>query len=110
MNDPTVFDCFLYGALIGAGILATGGLCWALAYRGRKRWSAERSSTSYAGHVPPRPIPHSFDAMAAGWLAFSDATRQAYGSFERYAQHLNDDPSRSLDNPVPMPARSGHQQ
>ena len=42
MNNVTALDCFLYGALIGAGILATGGLCWALAYRGRKRWSAER--------------------------------------------------------------------
>ncbi len=42
MNNATALDCFLCGALIGAGILATGGLCWALAYRGRKRWSAER--------------------------------------------------------------------
>lgn len=41
MNDPTILDCFLYGALIGAGILAVGGLCWAVAYQGRKRWSAE---------------------------------------------------------------------
>ena len=42
MNDPTILDCFLYGALVGAGILAVCGLCWAVAYQGRKRWSAER--------------------------------------------------------------------
>ncbi|MDQ2822747.1 MAG: hypothetical protein M3Y65_20610 [Pseudomonadota bacterium] len=43
MNNVTTFDCFLYGALMGAGILAVGGLCWALAHRGRKRWSAKRT-------------------------------------------------------------------
>lgn len=106
MCESTLVDCFIRGAMVGAGMLAFGGLCWVMERQGRKRWSAEkRRDAPYAGHVPPRPIPHSFDAMTAGWLAFSDETRQAYGSFEWYAQHLRDDPSRSLDNPVPQPTR-----
>lgn len=104
MNELTLLDYYIRGAMVGAGMLTFGALCWWMARMGRKRWSAEkRDDASYVGHVPPRPIPHSFDAMTAGWIAFSDTTRQAYGSFERYAQHLRDDPSRSLDNPIPQP-------
>lgn len=38
----TLLDCFFRGAMVGAGMLAFGGLCWWMARMGRKRWSAER--------------------------------------------------------------------
>lgn len=42
MNDLTAIDILLYGALAGVIAVAIGAVLWALAYRGRKRWSAER--------------------------------------------------------------------
>jgi hypothetical protein len=38
----TMLDCFIRGAMVGASMLAFGGLCWAMARQGRQRWSAER--------------------------------------------------------------------
>jgi hypothetical protein len=44
MNNLSAFDILLYGALTGVVLVAIGAALWALAYRGRKRWSAERQS------------------------------------------------------------------
>lgn len=41
MNDLSAFDILLFVALIGAVMVSLLGLCWALAHRGRQRWSAE---------------------------------------------------------------------
>lgn len=42
MNEPTLLDCFICGAMVGAGMLTFGALCWWMARQDRKRWSAER--------------------------------------------------------------------
>jgi hypothetical protein len=42
MNDLSAIDIILFCALMGAVMVAVLGLCWALEYRGRQRWSAER--------------------------------------------------------------------
>lgn len=41
MNDLTILDYYLRGAMVGAVILAFGALCWWMARMGRKRWNAE---------------------------------------------------------------------
>jgi hypothetical protein len=42
MNDFSAFDILLYRALAGVVLEAVGAALWALAYQGRKRWSAWR--------------------------------------------------------------------
>ena len=42
MNDLSAFDILLYGALSGAVLVAVGAALWALAWRGRRRFNAER--------------------------------------------------------------------
>jgi gas vesicle protein len=42
MNNLSATDILLYGALVGAVVVAFGAVLWACAYRGRQRWSAER--------------------------------------------------------------------
>ncbi|MDQ2822051.1 MAG: hypothetical protein M3Y65_16925 [Pseudomonadota bacterium] len=44
MNDLSANDILLFGALIGVlAVILLGGL-WALAHRGRTRWSADNRS------------------------------------------------------------------
>lgn len=40
MNNLSAFDIMLFGALVGALVAIVLGLCWAVAHRGRQRWSA----------------------------------------------------------------------
>lgn len=42
MNDLTVLDYYIRGAMVGAGMLTFGALCWWMARQGRKRWSVSR--------------------------------------------------------------------
>jgi hypothetical protein len=42
MNDLSANDILLFGALAGVLVVIVLGLCWAVAHRGRQRWSAER--------------------------------------------------------------------
>lgn len=51
MNDFSANDIMLFGVLTGALVLVLIGGLWALARRGRKRWSAER-----ADHVTPERV------------------------------------------------------
>lgn len=44
MNDLSANDILLFGALTGALLVVLIGGLWALAHRGRKRWSAERTA------------------------------------------------------------------
>lgn len=44
MNDLSANDILLFGALAGALVLMLLGGLWALAHRGRNRWSAQRAS------------------------------------------------------------------
>lgn len=48
MNNLSATDILLYGALAGAVLVAIGAVLWACAYRGRKRWSAERADRMVA--------------------------------------------------------------
>lgn len=43
MNNLSAFDIMLFGALVGALVLILLGGLWALAHRGRKRWSSEHA-------------------------------------------------------------------
>jgi hypothetical protein len=43
MNDLSAFDILMYGALAGAVLVAVGAALWAMAYRGRQRWSTDRA-------------------------------------------------------------------
>jgi hypothetical protein len=51
MNDLSAIDIILFCALMGAVMVAVLGLCWALEYRGRKRWSAERADRVVADGI-----------------------------------------------------------
>jgi hypothetical protein len=42
MNDLFAIDILLFGALTGVLAVIVLGLFWAMAHRGRTRWSAER--------------------------------------------------------------------
>ena len=44
MNNVSANDILLFGALVGALLVVLIGGLWALAHRGRKRWSAERTA------------------------------------------------------------------
>jgi hypothetical protein len=58
MNDLTLLDYYIRGAMAGAGMLTFGALCWWMARMERKRWSAEHrgehaeffARASRAGH------------------------------------------------------------
>lgn len=43
MNDLSASDIMLYGAIAGVFVSAIGAVLWALSYRGRTRWSADRA-------------------------------------------------------------------
>lgn len=43
MNELSASDIILCGAIAGALVVAVGAVLWALAYRGRMRWSADRA-------------------------------------------------------------------
>jgi hypothetical protein len=51
MNDLSALDIPLYGALSGAAVVAVCAVLWALAYRGRKRWSADRADQVVADGI-----------------------------------------------------------
>jgi hypothetical protein len=51
MNDLSANDIMLFGALVGALALVLLGGLWALAHRGRKRWSAERADRVVADGI-----------------------------------------------------------
>lgn len=60
MNELTLLDYYIRGAMVDAGMLTFGALCWWMARMGRKRWSAERREyyVSADGHIQPsRPWP-----------------------------------------------------
>jgi hypothetical protein len=40
--ELSLLDCFIRGAMVGAGMLTFGALCWWMARMDRKRWSAQR--------------------------------------------------------------------
>lgn len=51
MNDLSASDILLYGSLSGVVVVTVGALLWALAYRGRTRWSADRAGQVVAESV-----------------------------------------------------------
>jgi hypothetical protein len=44
-------DILLFSALAGALVVVVLGLCWAVAHRGRQRWSAERADRIVADGI-----------------------------------------------------------
>lgn len=51
MNDLSANDILLFGVLVGALVLIMLGGVWALAHRGRKRWSAQRADCVVAESI-----------------------------------------------------------
>jgi hypothetical protein len=51
MNDLSANDILLFGALAGALVVVVLSLCWAVAHRGRQRWSAERVDRMVAERI-----------------------------------------------------------
>jgi hypothetical protein len=49
--DLSANDILLFGALAGVLAVIVMGLCWAVAHRGRQRWSAERADQVLADGI-----------------------------------------------------------